>query len=135
MMSSFHRYFTIKEIKKLFVISFRHLRYQSKIVQVHKRSESQRIRISLNHFERKNQPEKRGCRKTMNLMMRKITIMTIQPPTTILALLVGSNFNALSYVLYSNKDFYNFPSYSNLNQPRRLEDDYCTKNTLRLVKK
>jgi len=56
-------------------------------------------------------------------MMRKITIMTTQPPTIILALLVGSNFNALSYVLYSNKDFYNFPSYSNLNWPRRLEED------------
>jgi len=38
-------------------------------------------------------------------MMRRITIITIQPPTIILALLVGNKFNTLSYVLFSNKVF------------------------------
>jgi len=52
---------------------------------------------------------------TMYLMMRIIAIMTTQPPTIILDLLVGSNFNALSCNPYLNKGFYNFPSYSNLN--------------------
>jgi len=41
----------------------------------------------------------------MNLVMRRIATMTTQPPTIILDLLVGSNFNALSYVFYSNKAF------------------------------
>jgi len=41
----------------------------------------------------------------MNLMMRRIALMTMHPPTIILALLVGSNFNALSYFFIPIEDF------------------------------